>query len=196
MGIFSIFFLWLAQHSGLGALRALRRASVVLPFALLPLLLRGGAGSWSEASTHAARLGVKAWASALILVVLVATTPLTALCAAAERLRAPRALTQTILFTERYLRVLQRRLAAMMTSARLRGFTLRRRQEKVIGAMAGSLLLRTIDRADRVYHAMQARGYQGSLPQLSPLRFALRDLVAALLVLAWGLGLLSVTRGV
>ena len=36
------------------------------------------------------------------------------------------------------------------------------------GHMAGQLLLRSLDRSDRVYAAMQARGYRGELLTLAP----------------------------
>jgi cobalt/nickel transport system permease protein len=196
VGVFSVAFFLLAEISGFGAGRALWRAAVVLPFVLLPVLLRPWAASesWNDFLLHAIRLGIKAWTSAVILVVLVVTTPILDLCAAAERLWVPRTLTQTILLTERYFRLLRERFSMMMLSAKLRGFVFGRRREKVIGSMAGSLLLRTMDRAERVYCAMRARGYQGSIPRLTPMSFRAIDFFAAFLVLAWGLGLWWLTR--
>ena len=39
---------------------------------------------------------------------------------------------------------------------------------RVTGGMAGNLLLRSLERADRVYAAMLSRGYDGELPDTDP----------------------------
>ena len=54
----------------------------------------------------------------------------------------------------------------------------------VVGALLGSLFLRTWDRADRVYRAMVARGFTGEVELMHPLLFGAAD--AALLFLGAG----------
>jgi len=62
----------------------------------------------------------------------------------------------------------------------------------VTGGMAGSLLLRSIERSDRVYAAMLSRGYNGVLPaqEVAPLsrqEWWILGLGILLLILFWGL---------
>jgi len=38
---------------------------------------------------------------------------------------------------------------------------------RVTGGMAGSLLLRSMERSERVYNAMLSRGYNGDLPEIN-----------------------------
>jgi cobalt/nickel transport system permease protein len=45
----------------------------------------------------------------------------------------------------------------------------------VTGHMAGQLLIRSLDRSDRVFQAMQARGYRGELLTITPHTMRLRD---------------------
>jgi cobalt/nickel transport system permease protein len=55
---------------------------------------------------------------------------------------------------------------------------------KVFASMVGILLLRTLDRAGRVYRAMRARGFEGEIRMLRPLSFSpSKD---GLFLLVWG----------
>jgi cobalt/nickel transport system permease protein len=59
-------------------------------------------------------------------------------------------------------------------------------QAGAIGRVATALFLRTYTRGERVYLAMLARGYGGTMPRLEPLAFRAADaafLAAVLLVL-------------
>ena len=55
-----------------------------------------------------------------------------------------------------------------------------------LGRVATALFLRTYARGERVYLAMLARGFDGTMPRLDPLRFARADAVF-LVVLAFAL---------
>jgi cobalt/nickel transport system permease protein len=46
---------------------------------------------------------------------------------------------------------------------------------KLLGSMLGTLLLRSFERAERMYHAMLSRGSSGEFPILAPRRFTWRD---------------------
>jgi cobalt/nickel transport system permease protein len=61
---------------------------------------------------------------------------------------------------------------------------------RVHGTMLGSLLLRTLDRAQRVHSAMCCRGFDGHVRTIEPLRFATRD---AAFLAGW-LGVLTLLR--
>lgn len=51
-------------------------------------------------------------------------------------------------------------------------------------SLLGNLLLRTMDRAERIHRAMLARGFDGSVPLLRPLRIRASDTVFLLILSA------------
>jgi cobalt/nickel transport system permease protein len=58
---------------------------------------------------------------------------------------------------------------------------------RVAGGMAGSLFLRSLERSDRVYAAMLARGYNGDPPAFAPVPLTNADrrvLLSGLSILA------------
>lgn len=107
---------------------------------------------------------------------LVACTGMNRLGAALERLGVPRVFVVQLLFLYRYLFVVSDQAVKMKRSADLRsaGRPLRLR---VYGAMVGHLLLRSMDRAGRVYRAMVARGFDGEVRVLRPSAFRWPDAV-------------------
>ena len=64
---------------------------------------------------------------------------------------------------------------------------------KLLGSMLGTLLLRSFERAERMYQAMLSRGSSGEFPILAPREFSWRDLafLAGLAVFIWAAGLLA-----
>ncbi|MBD2566915.1 energy-coupling factor transporter transmembrane component T family protein [Anabaena lutea] len=90
---------------------------------------------------------------------------------ALKGLPVPAPLKQNLLLAGQYLEILLSEVARMQRSAQLRGLNgaggwLRYASASMIGA----LYLRTLERAERVYSAMIARGYNGQLPIDSTLR--------------------------
>jgi cobalt/nickel transport system permease protein len=161
-----------------------RRALVVLPFAVLvglanpwldraPVAVIGAhalAGGWLSLASIILRSLLAATAA----LVLVATTGFPAICAALTRMAVPRALVVQLLLLYRYLTVLGDEWLRMAAACELRacGAPLSLR---LFGTLAGSLLLRTSERAERIYAAMRARGFDGSFPAGGALRFRLAD---------------------
>ena len=96
------------------------------------------------------------------------TTPFPDLVEALRRLRVPRLLVAIIGFMYRYLAVLsgeasrlnRARLSRSAVVAGRSGGSIRWRAG-VVGGMVGSLFLRSYERSERVYAAMQARGFDG-----------------------------------
>jgi len=194
-------------------LDALKRSSIVLPFAgmvafSLPFTRAGETlwaahlfgwtltltdqGLWAFAS-----LLVKAWLSVWVSGLLVATTTFPELLAGMRALHVPNVLVTLIGFTYRYLFVLVDEAMRLQTARDARsageGGTLLWRA-KVLGSMIGSLFIRSYERSERIYQAMTSRGYAGQMVTMSQPVWRARDLwiavpwgaaLAAILVTGW-----------
>jgi cobalt/nickel transport system permease protein len=100
-------------------------------------------------------------------------------------LGVPRALISVFLLSYRALFIFLEDRRRMELSARTRGWSGGggRRALALTASHVGSLLVRSLDRTDRLWHAMQTRGFVGEFPLLDRFRITGRDLVlfAALL---------------
>jgi cobalt/nickel transport system permease protein len=152
----------------------LRRALLVLPFSATFGLITWLGGN----PMRAISLGEKSFLSGLAALLLVATTPLADLMRGLESLRVPRSLLLTIEFVYRYLFVISEQAQHMRLAARSRGSSFR----ASAGAL-GVLFARSWERADGIYYAMLARGFNGRFPAFTAARFASVD-VAFLLAAA------------
>ncbi len=176
----------ISYRARLGVWFAARRSFIALPF-----MLAGFSVIFATPGTPIAewRLGnldlivtdagvirlisllLRTWLSVQMAILLTATTSFPDLTHALRHLKVPSVLVAIISFMYRYLFVLvdeaQRLLRARTSrSAEIApykaGGSLAWRA-KVTGGMAGQLLVRSMDRGDRVYNAMLARGYRGQL---------------------------------
>ncbi|MEQ8236608.1 MAG: cobalt ECF transporter T component CbiQ [Syntrophomonadaceae bacterium] len=94
-------------------------------------------------------------------ILLVATTGMEKLGAALRMLRVPKIMVLQLLLTYRYISVLGDELARMLRAYSLRAPGQRGIKRAAWGSFTGSLLLRSFDRAQRVYSAMCLRGFTG-----------------------------------
>ena len=199
-GLATALILGIVVLSGLSVPRLLRRSLVVLPIAavaavsvlfsvegseLFSLRVLGGRlVATREGAVSALSLTAKAYLSVLMSSVLVASSGFTRVIDAMRALRVPDLLTQTIAFAYRYLHVLVNEASRMLTARESRsagsGRTLWWRA-RVLGGMIGTLFIRSLSRSERVYFAMQARGFHGEIVSLAEIRWTRRDTAAALL---------------
>ncbi len=116
-----------------------------------------------------ASIFIESWLCVLVGVLLTSTTPPNELLRGLRALRLPRLLVATVFFTYRYMHVVGDEGVRMIRArdsrsaaapGRRSGGTIRWRA-RVVGNMVGSLFNRSMDRGDRIYAAMQARGYDG-----------------------------------
>jgi len=184
----------------------LRRGLVALLFvmAALPLLVTTAGravlpisvGRWSLAVTASGlerflSIAVKSWLSVQAAVLLTATTRMPDLLVAMRALKLPRLLIATVSLMWRYLFVLADETMRMLRARTSRSAALDGRgggslfwRASVTGAMAGTLFLRGYERSERIYNAMLARGYDGSVRAATqrPLTRGERDIVVVGLV--------------
>lgn len=107
--------------------------------------------------------------------VLIATTSFTGICMALERLGMPDVLVTQLLLLYRYIFVLGEETMRLARARALRSFGDKGMGMRVYSQMLGSLLLRTVGRAQRIYQAMLSRGFDGNVRVLRVLRFTMRD---------------------
>ncbi|UCG32586.1 MAG: cobalt ECF transporter T component CbiQ [Phycisphaerales bacterium] len=158
----------------------LRRMRAVLGFILVftlllaltadggPTLRLGPLAVSGRALTLAALIGCKVTAIALLAAALVASTPFAELCHSLRRVGCPARLVQIILLTYRMNFALAGETESVRYALAARNFRWRatRRGLSTVGTVVGSVLVRSLDRADRLYNAMLARGYEGQIRRL------------------------------
>jgi cobalt/nickel transport system permease protein len=135
-------------------------------------------GGWISYLSILLRFGLTVGAA----LALVAVTGMNPVCAAAERLGAPRIFVAQLALLYRYLFVLAAQAQRMQRAAELRAPGWKRPSIALFGSLVGHLLLRTLDRAQRIHLAMRCRGFDGQIPLLRPMRFGPRD---AVFLAAW-----------
>jgi cobalt/nickel transport system permease protein len=108
----------------------------------------------------------KAVAIAIMMEPLFNTAPLPKTVQGLQQLGVPKVVCQMALMAHRYIFVFLHEAKRMSTGMRVRGFQKRTDMEtmRVLGNFVGMLLVRSIDRTERVYQAMLARGYNGTFP--------------------------------
>jgi cobalt/nickel transport system permease protein len=93
------------------------------------------------------------------------TVPKYHLSIALKGLPLPAKMQEIVILTVEYLEILLSEIKQMQTAAKLRGLKGNSNWLRYISSsMIGSLYLRSLDRAERVYNAMILRGYNGTFP--------------------------------
>ena len=160
----------------------------------LPWLLTGEGAVWTygplRLSWHGVEVALLLAAKAIALVTLFltaqATASLEATLKAAHSLRIPGLLVQLGLLTYRYVFVLADELRRLRIALRVRGYRnrVRRHSYRTAGHIAGTLLVRGYERAERVGQAMRCRGFDGQFRSLTAFATRPGDVVAFLLITA------------
>jgi cobalt/nickel transport system permease protein len=120
----------------------------------------------------------------LMLVALVGSLHMNTLGHALSHLRVPDKLAHLLLFTVRYLDVLRCESMRLRTAMRLRGFRPRANWHtyRAYGNLIGMLMVRSLDRAERVLAAMKCRGFTGQFYLLDHFHYSRYDFVFSILV--------------
>ncbi|MFN8639097.1 MAG: cobalt ECF transporter T component CbiQ [Dehalococcoidia bacterium] len=199
--------LGLAAASRLGVMSLVRRTFLALPFlaAAFPLLFTTPGApilvvpvlGWDiarEGVTLLATIVARSWLAVGAGVLLVSTTPVAELLRASRALGVPAVLVSTLFFAYRYAFVIgdeaQRMLRARTSRSaaldgRRAGGSLRWRIG-VAGSMVGSLFARSLERSDRIFAAMQARGYAGEILLLEPPREGATGILGGATLVTYG----------
>ncbi len=162
---------------------------VTLPFTVsgTPVLGVGGYDASVEGLCLAAGVALKANAVVLAATGLLGGMEASRLGRALQGLGMPIKLVQLLLFTVRYVDVLRQEYTRLRRAMTARGFRPRTNVHtfRTLGSLVGMLLVRALDRAERVLGAMKCRGFSGRFHDLHAPAFTARDgVVAALAVFA------------
>lgn len=168
---------------------------IVFMLALLPFTTPGetvltvaGFPATREGFVLAAQIALKANAIVLAAMALVGTMEPVTLGHALYRLKVPENLVHLMLFTVRYIDVIHQEYQRMRLAMRARGFrpANTRHTYRSFGYLIGMMLVRALERSERILAAMKCRGFSGRLEVLDTLDYHRRDagfaLVAALFV--------------
>lgn len=159
----------------------LRRIAIALPFALFT-------GIWGCFFDHTVVITIanfpitggfwmlisillRTWLGVGIVLMLVGTTPIRTIAIAMRVMHCPTEIALLFELICRYLGTLIDEVKRIRTAYQLRGGNANSTLIQHFGSLAGSLLLHSFDRAQRIYHAMICRGYpnmpQHTLPSIT-----------------------------
>jgi cobalt/nickel transport system permease protein len=153
---------------------------VMLPFTMPgdPIFtLWGFPASW-QGFWRAVEIGLTANAVVLALMTLVGTLEPVTLGHALHALRLPETLVHLMMFTIRYIEVLRDEYLRLRTSMRVRGFRpgTNWHTYRSFGYLLGMMLVRALERSERILDAMKCRGFQGRFILLDSFSYGRRDL--------------------
>jgi cobalt/nickel transport system permease protein len=145
----------------------------------------------------AGKITLKANAIVMILIGLLSTSPINNLFHALAHLRVPVKLVHMFLFFYRYLHVLHREYHKLALAIKARGFQPANNLHtyQTYAHLAGMVLVKSYDRAEKVYQAMLCRGFSGTYWLLDHFHWSRREswflifwgaALAGLSALSWG----------
>lgn len=156
----------------------------------------GGLSIPLEPFRAAILLALKISCVLVLTVPLLATQPFFVFLEALRRLGLPDRLVSMLLLMSRYNLVLADRMQSTLRAAKMRGLQLSAAPARLrpLGGIFGSMVLQSLQQAERVDQAMRLRGFDGRIRASWPYRFRMVDLlksagvvVGAMALLAWDL---------
>lgn len=157
---------------------------VFLPFSLpgKPLFRLGGLIWGLEGVLKAATIALKANSIMLVFAALIATMEPIRFGEALNRLGIPDKLTHILFFVVRYLDVIYREYTRLVNAMKLRCFRpgFNRHTFKTYGYLVGMLLVKSIDRSERILDAMKCRGFRNRFYSLTSFAITRNDVLFVL----------------
>lgn len=165
---------------------------IIVMIAMLPFTVPGDTmfsvfgfpASW-QGLVKALQIGLTANAIVLMLLALVGTMEAVTLGHALHLLSVPARLVHLLLFTVRYIEVLHEEYLRLRRAMKTRGFKASNSLHtyRTFGYLIGMMLVRALERSERILQAMKCRGFSGQIPMLHTLAFARTDGLFAILCL-------------
>jgi len=111
---------------------------------------------------------------------LIATTSFPGVCHGLRQLGLPSIFVSQLLFLYRYIFVLMEETMRIVRARNMRSYGKSGKGIKIFVRITGTLFIRTIERAERVYFAMLSRGFQGDMPSLKRFHIRTEDIIFTL----------------
>jgi cobalt/nickel transport system permease protein len=169
--------------------------AICLPFTTpgRPMAVFGSLSLSREGLLLAAAIALKGNAIVLAIINLFSTMEPATLGHALNHLHVPQKLTLLLLLTIRYLDVLEREYSRMRAAMRVRAFRpgMNGHTYRAFGYLVGMLLVRSLDRSERILAAMKCRGFAGRFYLLDHFAYTKNDLpfctasLAVLVLISW-----------
>lgn len=182
---FFIYPIFLISAGGVPLMYIFKKILLVSPFAVLlgifnPIIDRGIIAHAGSISISAGWISFVSMLIRFILTVsaallFVALTGFNTVCEALTNFGVPRPFVVQLLFFYRYLFVLTDEARRMERARSLRSFHAGAMRYKTFIFITGHLLLRTLDRAERMYRSMCCRGFDGHIRMVKSLKAGWRD---------------------
>lgn len=157
-----------ALHMGLKLSFILRRFLIIAPFLLLmtlPLVFGDGFPVDSERVAFASVIMLKALTCMIVIIVILHTQTIQSFFSSLAHLRLPHALVSILFLTHRYIYIFFDDIQKMQTALQGRHFKagISIKSLNAYGQLTGGLFIKSINRAEKVHHAMVSRGFEGRL---------------------------------
>ncbi|MGE4373939.1 MAG: cobalt ECF transporter T component CbiQ [Xanthobacter sp.] len=171
---------------------------LTLPFTVsgTPILSLGPLTASLDGIWMAVLIACKVSASVLVLMALLGDMEPSRFGAALRGCHVPERLSRLLVMTARYVSLIRDEARRLQESMRARGFQpgSNRHSWRSYGNLIGMLLVRALERAERVEEAMLSRGYHGHFPYRTFGRPSVQDWAVFILIAASGMAALLVDR--
>ncbi len=154
---------------------------IIVPFSMegSPLFAIGPLICSREGFVLAIKITIKSNAIMIYGIFLMATTPVFTLGHAMHKLRLSKKLVHLFFFTYRYIHVINQEYMRLMSALKIRGFhpETSLHTYRTFAYLIGMLLIRSLDRAQRVHQAMLCRGFHGKLYSIQKFSITKTDML-------------------
>jgi cobalt/nickel transport system permease protein len=175
LGAALIFSIILTQLSRLGFREMLRQLTPVFVFLLMvwivlpmafpgePLFQIGSFSLKTDGFVLAAKISLKSISILTALMALISTMNIATLGQVLHRFKIPDKLVHLLLFTYRYIFVIQKEYQRLLRAAKIRGFKPKTNLHtyRTFAYLIGMIFVQASNRAERVHQAMKCRGFKG-----------------------------------
>jgi cobalt/nickel transport system permease protein len=184
---FFIFPIALVSLSGLPAGYLLKRVLLVLPFAALiaafnpfmdqRVIFSIGSINISGGWVSFVSIILRSVLTVSAALILIALTGFNSVCLALSKFGVPKPFVMQLLFSFRYLFVLTDEAGRLVRAWSSRSFSSKAIGFRTFVSLVGNLLLRTLERAERIYLAMCSRGFDGRIRMIRQMKIGFREII-------------------
>ncbi len=162
---------------------------VIMPFTVKgnELFTIGGLGVTYEGVEFGLLVSIRALAAVMLIFPMVGTMRFDTTLKALYQMRVPSLLVQMLMFTYRYIFIFIDEFSRMQRAMKSRGFKVGTNLHTftTIGRAVGMLLVRSYERAERVYQAMLSAGYTGNPRTLFEFRSSPKDYIYGFIIIGF-----------